>query len=229
MPNTLLTSKKEATKAQFRRVRNLTEEAIREANLEKEGFTHDELQVIHANAAPYKRELAVIFITALRTFAKKLLGIVTPVPAEQTGLIPQKWSVMVRDDVKQDSPEGDVDLSQLDYSLCPVRDGEEYIGGKTMMARAKEDKKVVGSLGLAFDLLRAQDEGKEIFPVESRGKHYFIMPLTELQGGDGRGLVAGFIWSDDKRRWVLYFDWLDNRFNRHDRFVRRSENQPSAA
>ncbi len=220
MPNTLLTSNKAATKAQFQRVRNLTKEAIDEASLEQEGFTHDQLQAIHANAAPYKRELAAIIIAFAHTFVKKLLGIVTPASAESTGLIPKNWAVMVRDGAKQDFPEGDVDLAKLDYSACPVRDGEGYINGTTMMARAKEAK-AIGSLGLAAELLKAQDEGKEIFPVASRGKHYFILPLTELQDGGGHGFVAYFRWSGE--RWVLVFAWLGSNFLSAGRFVRRSE------
>lgn len=68
---------------------------------------------------------------------------------------------------------------------------------------------------------KAQGQGKEIFPVASRGKHYFILPLTELQGGDGNGNVACFIW--DGERWVLNFDWLGGDFGSRGRFVRRSE------
>ena len=137
--------------------------------------------------------------------------------AIDTKLIPQGWSVV------SDAPEGDVDLAALDCSLCPVRGSETSINGTTMMARAKEDR-AIGSLGLAAALIKAQDEGKEIFPVESRGKHCFIMPLTELQYGDGLGYVAYFYWSDKQHRWVLHFNWLDNYFfYRYDHFIRRSE------
>lgn len=221
MLNTLLTSEKNATKAQFRRVRSLTKEAIDEADLEKEGFNRDELQVVHANAAPYKRKLAAIFIAALRSFAKKLFGIVTPVAAEQTGLIPQNWSVVVRNGVKQDFPEGEVDLAKLDYSSGPVRGLWFYVRIKTIMAMARKDENVLGSLGFALELCKAQAEGKEIFPVESRGEHYFIMPLTELQGGDESARMAYFSWSVGQRRWVLNFCWLGVSFGRRARFVRR--------
>lgn len=152
---------------------------------------------------------------------KKARGIVTPGSAEDSGLIPNGWSVYVRKGLRQDFPEGDVDLSKLNYDTCPVHDDEDYIGGNTMMKRATEVK-AIGSLGLAAKLLKAQDEGKEIFPVKSRGKHYFIMPLTELQDERGNGRVACFRW--DGKRWELRFLWLDDRdFRRHDRFVRRSE------
>jgi len=152
-------------------------------------------------------------------FSKKASGIVTPIAAKDTGLIPQGWKVKKGGD----RLEGDVDLAKLDYSSCPVRDDEEYVSGETMMKRAKEVN-AIGSLGLAADLLKAQDEGKEIFPVESRGVHYFIMPLTELQdddGDDGSGNVAYFNWNG--KRWKLNFNWLDNNFNRNDRFLRRRE------
>jgi hypothetical protein len=99
--------------------------------------------------------------------------------------------VVVKGGAKQDFPEGEVDLAKLDYSACPVRDGEGHINGTKMMERAKEAK-AIGSLGPAAELLKAQDEGKEIFPIESGGRHYFIMPLTELQDVDGNGDVATF-------------------------------------
>lgn len=144
----------------------------------------------------------------------KLSGIVTPVHAENTGLIPKGWKV------SKDRLEGDVDLAKLDYSTCPVLDNEEYISGETMLQRAVE-LGAIGSLGLAAELLKAQDEGKEIFPVESRGQHYFLMPLTELRGGGGSGGVACFGWGGE--RWGLGFRLLDYRFCRRDRFVRVSE------
>lgn len=155
-------------------------------------------------------DLAAVFVK----YAKKASGIVTPVRAQDTGLVPSGWKV------KNDKLEGDVDLAKLDYSTCPVYDGEDYITGGTMMKRAVEAG-ALGSLGFAAGLLKAQDEGKEIFPVESRGKHYFIMPLTELQDGGGGGFVAYFHWRGD--RWVVYFRWLVSSFDRLARFVRLRE------
>lgn len=185
----------------------------------KAGFDSQLFQeVLGYSGTELEDDLLAVFIRHY----KKARGIVSPVSAQDTKLVPSNWKV------KADQPEGDVDLAKLDYSLCPVRDDEEYISGKTMMARAKEDK-AIGSLGFVAALLKAQDEGKEIFPVESRGQHYFIMPLTELQDDGGRGGVASFHWSVDLRRWVLRFLWLYSNFRRYDRFVRRSENQLSAA
>ena len=151
-------------------------------------------------------------------FSKKASGIVTPIAAKDTGLIPQGWKVKKGGD----RLEGDVDLAKLDYSSCPVRDDEEYVSGETMMKRAKEVN-AIGSVGLAADLLKAQDEGKKVFPVESRGVHYFIMPLTVLQDGGGDVSVAAFYWSGE--RWGLDFYWLgsDFRFRRSVRFLRRRE------
>lgn len=146
----------------------------------------------------------------------KATAVAKALSAKKSGLVPDGWKVT------SDFPEGDVDLAKLDYSLCPVRGSETSINGTTMVARAKEDR-AIGSLGLAAVLIAAQDEGKEIFPVESRGKHYFIMPLTELQGDDGNGDVAYFYWSDEEQRWVLDFYWFDDGFSRGGRFVRRSE------
>jgi hypothetical protein len=146
--------------------------------------------------------------------AKKATGIVTPRRATETGLIPAGWSV------KSDQPEAEVNLAQLDYDYCPVRAGESYINGDTMLACATEAH-AIGSLGLVADLLKAQDEGKEIFPVESRGKHYFIMPLTVLLDDDGSRHVAYFGW--DGGRWVVIFSFVGSDFNARGRFVRVRE------
>lgn len=154
-------------------------------------------------------------VEVVKKLVKKVRGIITPARAQDSGLVPQRWSV------KNDKLEGDVDLAKLDYSACPVRDDEEYVTGATMLKRARECG-AIGSLGFAAALLKAQDEGKEIFPVESRGVHYFIMPLTELQDGDGLGRMAGFYWGSE--RWRLnFFRWFDRSFSRDVRFVRRSE------
>ncbi|MBI2459022.1 MAG: hypothetical protein HYV53_00535 [Parcubacteria group bacterium] len=110
-------------------------------------------------------------VALLVRFGKKVRGIITPVRAQDTGLVPNGWTI------KSDNLEGDISLANLDYSSCPVREGEKYVGGDTMFERAGN---AYGSLGFAAALLKAQDEGKEIFPVESRGKHYFIMPRTIL-------------------------------------------------
>ena len=162
-------------------------------------------------------ELEDEMIALLVRFAKKASGIVTPVRAQNSGLVPSGWQVT------KDDPEGDINLANLDYSSGPVQAGETYISGDTMLARKGN---AYGSLGFAAAKLKQQEEGKEIFPVESRGKHYFIMPRTVLlDGGRGRR-VAYFYW--DGRRWVLYFRYLHRNFRCSDRFVRSSE-LPSVA
>lgn len=153
--------------------------------------------------------------------------IVTPGRAEDTGLVPKGDGCKVI----KDKPEGEVDLDKLDYSSGPVRDSEKDVNGWTMISRARKDKNVLGSLGFAFYLKKAQDEGKEIFPVESRGRHRFLMPLTELRDDYNYRLVAYFRWSDYERRWVLRFHfffcwlyfWFEDDFDHRDRFVRRGE------
>ena len=166
-------------------------------------------------------ELEDGMVVLLVRFAKKARGIITPVGAEDSGLIPNGWTIRIKNGVRQDFPEGDVDLAKLDYSICPVREGESYVNGDTMLERAVEAK-AYGSLGFAAILLKEQEKGKEIFPVESRGKHYFIMPLTELLL-DVRRLrrVACFDWCG--RQWVLRFGWLDSGFDGSARFVRPRE------
>ena len=88
-----------------------------------------------------------------------------------------------------------------------------------MLARAGN---AYGSLGFTAVLLKAQDEGKEIFPVESRGKHYFIMPRTILLDDRQDRGVAYFLWSG--RQWALSFRYLGGYlFGGGGRFVRPRE------
>ena len=148
-------------------------------------------------------------------FSKRASGIVTPIRAQDTGLIPEGWTL------EAEELEGDVELGKVDYSCCPVHEGEQYVNGTTMLQRAVEQK-AVGSLGYAAELLKAQKQGKEIFPVESRGKHYFIMPRTRLLDRHGFRHVAYFRWYDGASGWVLRFYWADTgfHFDSHDRFLR---------
>jgi hypothetical protein len=171
-------------------------------------------------------EFQDLVATAIKKLVKKASGIVTPRRAEDTGLIPDRWKVYVtKEEVRKDKLEGDVDLAKVDY-VCPLRDDGDFIKSETMLQRAAE-LKAIGSLGYAAELLKAQEEGKEIFPVGSRGKHYFIMPLTELLDDDRRREVACFHWDDESRRWVLRFRWADDLFFRSGRFVVPREEKPS--
>lgn len=154
--------------------------------------------------------------------------------AEDTGLIPDRWKVYVTEEgVRKDKREGDVDLAKVDYA-CPLNDSDgDAITGEVMLQRALE-MKAHGSLGYAFELLEAQKQGKEIFPAESRGEHYFIMPLTELLADNGRRYVAVFHWDtghfDRPRQWALGFESVDPKhFHRRDRFVVPREEKPSVA
>lgn len=155
-------------------------------------------------------ELAALFVK----YAKKAWGIVTPVAAKDTGLVPEGW------EVKKDCLEGDVDLAKLDYSFCPHHENEVYISSMTMLKEAAEVG-AIGSLGFAAALLEAQNEGKEIFPVESRDKHHFIMPLTELHPVGGATRIPAFSWRG--WGWVLVFDCFGDDISRRARFVCRSE------
>jgi hypothetical protein len=162
-------------------------------------------------------------------YSKMARGIVTPIRAEDTGLMPQGYSVYVTPQgVRKDRLEGDVELANVDY-ICPLRDTDGgSISGEVMLQRAVE-LKAVGSLGYAAELLKAQEEGKEIFPVESRGKEYFIMPLTELLGDDRSRDVAYFYWFDKSQRWVLSFSWVGFSFPRDVRFLVPREEKSSVA
>ncbi len=199
-----------ASDNQVDKVHERLEIAARKLSIPKDSFQ----KALEYPGTGLEDDLAAVFMK----YSKKASGIVTPISAKDTGLVPRGrgWKV------KKDKLEGDVNLAKLDYSTCPVHDDEEYISGDTMMKRAQE-LGAIGSLGFAADLLKAQNEGKEIFPVESRGAHYFIMPLTELQDGDDNRTAACFSWGGE--RWVLIFTWIDigRNFYRFARFVRRRE------
>jgi hypothetical protein len=199
------------------------EERLR-ASARKSGTNEDQFQAaLGFSGTGLEDEIAAI----IRKYANKARGIVTPVRAEASGLIPDKWSVYVKGGVRQDFPESEVDLGKLDYSKGPVKDGEDYVNYDTMLERARE-LHAVGSLGLAADLLKKQEEGKEIFPVESRGNHYYIMPLTELEDSGGDRNVAYFYWISELMQWVVDFSWYDVDFDRYVRFVCPREDQPLA-
>ncbi len=191
------------------------EERLR-ASARKSGTTEEHFQAaLGFPGTGLEDDIAAV----IRKYANKVRGIVTPVRAEDTGLMPNGYSVYVtKDGVRKDRLEGDVELANVDY-ICPLRDGDgDYISGEVMLQRSIE-MKAIGSLGYAFALLKAQEEGKEIFPVESRGKHYFIMPLTEVLDVSRSRRVAYFNWHERSRRWVLSFPWVDRYYNRRDRFV----------
>jgi len=136
------------------------------------------------------------FVTATESQTRKPLGIVSPVRAQDTGLIPKDWTV------EADVPEGEINLAELDYSL-----------DRFQLARA------FGSLGLAVELLKVQRAGKEIFPVESRGQHYFFMPRTILLDGKGNRYIPYFAWNGGSKQWVLNFSKHHSLFLSVARFI----------
>ena len=173
-----------------------------------------------------EEEIAAILLK----YTKMAHGIVTPVSAEDTGLIPKGYSVYVTPQgVRKDRLEGDVELGNVEY-ICPLRDYDgDYIDGEVMLERSVE-LKAIGSLGYAFALLKAQEQGKEIFPVESRRSlHNINMPLTELLIDKRVRFVAYFSWSEKTQCWVLRFRPVDGRFYRLDRFVVLREEKPKDA
>ena len=184
-------------------------------SIHKTGMSIAELQpALEYPGTDMEDEFAAILVK----YSKKVRGIVTPVRAQDTGLIPEGCIV------EKDDLEGDVNLAKVDYSYCPVQTGEQWVNGPTMFKRAAE-KHAVGSLGYAAHLLKAQKEGKEIFPVESRGKEYFIMPRTVLLDRYGNRHVASFYWFGKASEWVLLFFWADTggAFGSDDRFLRPRE------
>ena len=208
MKNSLITSEAALAERQVK-IDHVLNVLLRPA-FNKLNFSAKQWQVVVENGGQLQDQAMEL----VKKLVKKASGIVTPVRAKDTGLVPKGW------EVESDNLEGDISLANLDYSLCPVWEGEPYVSSDTMLERAVEAK-AYGSLGFAAVLLKEQDEGKEIFPVESRGKHYFVMPRTVLLG-DGRDCeVAYFDW--DGGRWVLGFYCLVPYFSGRGRFVRPRE------
>lgn len=215
--STSLTSTRNATKAQIRRMRTLTSEAI-DTVLELGNVTYEQAQAAHGQGGLFKEGLVVLYNDYIRQFAKKALGIFTPVRAQDTGLIPDGYTL------ESDGPEGKINFANLDFNFCPVRDGDGiWVNGDTTMARSKEVQ-AIGSLGFAKLVLDAQKEGKGIIPVELRGEVYIILPRTVLRDRHGNRCVGFLHW--DGEQWVLSFSWLDGNFGhfgRSGRFVRSRE------
>jgi hypothetical protein len=199
------------------------EERLR-ASARKAGITEDHFQAaLGFPGTGLENEIAAI----IRKYANKVRGIVNAYPAVLTGLIPHGWSVNTKNAVPQDLPEVETELANVDY-VCPLKQGDSsYIDYDTMMQRAIE-LDAIGSLGYAFQLLEAQKQGKEIFPVASRGKHHFIMPRTELFVSNGHRNVAYFFWGSGSEEWICAFLWDGSRFDRNARFLVPREKKPLA-
>ena len=70
-------------------------------------------------------------------------------------------------------------------------------------------------------VLDKQKEGKDIIPVELRGKVYILLTRTVLRRRSGSRCVLYLRW--DGKRWVVDVYWLDVYFYRYVRFVRSRE------
>jgi hypothetical protein len=155
---------------------------------------------------------------------KNLCGTVVPLRAEASGLIPSNWSLFVKNGVRQDFLEGIVDLAKLDYK-SPLKNDEKFVRDGAMIERARL-LNAYGSLGFAASLLKAQRQGFEIFPVDSRVrdsgsgiKHTFAMPNTTLLDDQGRHRIGSFAWSHEKEFWVFRFTFEHGGLGLSTRFV----------
>lgn len=152
-----------------------------------------------------------ILATVVR-FAKRVSGIFTPLPAQETGLVPEGW------DVVSDNLETEIDVTMLDFTSRPLQEDEEWIGIVTMIERIGN---AYGSLGFAKLMLDAQEEGRDIIPVKRRGLVY-ILPRTILRdrmGARGVGFLGwDLLWALDFTS--LHSSWRDYNFHRNARFVR---------
>jgi hypothetical protein len=153
-------------------------------------------------------ELAAVLVK----YSKRALGIYTPVRAHYTGLVPDGYAV------ESDDLEGDVNVANLDFNTCLVREGDgDWMRGDPMRVRAKEVQ-AIGSLGFGKIVLDAQKEGKNIIPIELRDKAYIILPRTVLRDRDCVRYAACLDWISSQ--WVPSIDRLDQDFSRGGRFVR---------
>lgn len=177
----------------------------------KSGFSIEGFQ---AELARHGTELEDQLLAILVSFFKKLLDIVTPPKAQDTGLVPADWKVI------SDDLETEINLANIDYSYCPVQGDEPYINGDTLPQRAKEVK-AIGSLGFAKLVLDAQAQGKDIIPPKLQGKVYIVCSRTVLQDGDGHQRVVDLYW--DSKRWALIFNRLDTYFSHNSRLPRSRE------
>lgn len=208
---TSLTSKKQPSEAQVRRVRTLTEEAVESVLEEKDTFTADQLQAVHSNGGLYKQEFAAIFWAFVLSFSRRQLAVVRPLRAQQTGLIPAGWTV------EKDELEGDINITKLDFSYCPVVKVAKVDGSAILREAAEQD--VIGSLGFAKVVLDAQKEGKDIIPTELRGKIDIILPRTVLRDACTNCRVPSLVW--DGGQWLLTFFFLLGDFGAGRRTIRR--------
>lgn len=143
-------------------------------------------------------------------------GMVVPVRAEDTGLVPKGWSVYRKNTIPQDFLERSINFARLSYGTCLAQGGKPFVKGAAMLDRAISTN-AYGSLGFAALLLKAQRERKEIFPKESRQERCYIMPRTILIDIEGFLRVGVFLWR--RRKWALEFRRVDNPFDCHDWFV----------
>jgi len=93
-----------------------------------------------------------------------------------------------------------------------LREGESYVGGNTMLARAKEQGNRAGQLH-AERLLRQQDE----IPTQWR-EFYLVFSGTVWRRPYGCLCVPYLYWLGG--RWVLYWGWLECLWRSRDRLVR---------
>ncbi|MDP2709474.1 MAG: hypothetical protein Q8O93_05565 [bacterium] len=148
-------------------------------------------------------ELEDKLLDVIVQFAEKVNHFVTPVSAINTGLVPDGWKI-VSDDL-----EGNISLDNLDYSISPPERCVETAKG-TILSRHADT--AYGSLGLAAILLKKQEEGKEIFPVESRGVYFFVMPRTILLKSYKEEFISFFRWEDESKKWIHDYTELSVSF-----------------
>ncbi len=172
--------------------------------LEKSGVTMDKVQI----ALGYPGTgLEDDIVSSIIKYSNKASGIVTPISALETGLVPSGW-VVVSDDL-----EGDIDIANLDFGYSPCEASESYISGDNMLKRATATK-AIGSLGFAKYVLDEQAAGRQVIPEELQGQKYIICFRTILEGSSGRRHVAYLRWVGEQ--WVVGFRWIDSGFDSSD-------------
>ncbi len=196
------------------KAKELEQQRIREQERQK-----SELEQKNREAEQKARELALAAEQAKAWEREKQVNsterqggnIVRPLRAQDTGLVPEGWTV------EADDLEGEIDLTKLDFSLPVIRDGEIWVNGDTVRKRAAEAK-AYGSLGFAYELLKAENEGKNVFPVVPIGKHYFLVfPRTVLRDRNGIRVMHSINFHN--RRWGIDPYLMGGRFRDFARFI----------
>ena|GEM_PF-5308265 len=113
-------------------------------------------------------------VATIIKFYRMAAGIGVPLRAEDTGLVPNDWTVY------SEELEGEINLAKLDFGYSPFPPGRSSISGNVML-KCAEEAGAIGSLGFARIAIDAEKRGEHIIPPEFHGERYIILPRTVLR------------------------------------------------